>query len=73
MLTILLLVVNLNPDNSSISTYANKIANATVTCTSLEISQLVVLKTQVDELAANINLQLTAVQATIEGNCLRLI
>ena len=68
MLTILLLVVNLNPDNSSISTYANKIANATVTCTSNEISQLVVLKTQVDELAANINLQLTAVQATIEGN-----
>ena len=60
-------MVNLSADNSSVAFYANKIANSTVTCNENEVKQLVVLEVQVNELAADVELQFTAVQVVIQG------
>ena len=60
-------MVNLSADDPSVAIFANKIANSTVTCNATEVEQLVVLEVQVNELAADITIQFTAVQVVIQG------
>ena len=63
----LLLVVGLSATSSSVSTIANQISSASVTCTDTQKTSLKSLEDDVETLQTSITTKLSTVQSLLEG------